>query len=111
MTTNDFRSAEDLHDQQIVEGLLTESGMDHPADTGELKLALMHIRSIAHGPQPTPRGEFAALLASLDAGPTAAREKAPSPASKTAPGNAARGWSSPPLRSPSPWEPARPPPP
>ncbi|GAC1370889.1 MAG: hypothetical protein NVSMB43_06440 [Pseudarthrobacter sp.] len=72
MTTNDFRSAEDLHDEQIVEGLLTESGMDHPADTGELKPALMHVRSIAHGPQPTPRGEFAALLARLDAGPTAA---------------------------------------
>ncbi len=72
MTTNDFRSAEDLQDQHIVEGLLAETGMDHPTASGLLKPALMDVRSIAHGPQPTPHGEFAALLASLDAGSTAA---------------------------------------
>lgn len=72
MTTSDFRSSEELHDQRIVEALLAESGMDHPADTGELEPALMRVRNIAHGRQPTPRGEFAALLARLDAGPTTA---------------------------------------
>ena len=72
MTTNDFRSADDLHDQRIVEDLLTETGMDHPSDAGGLKPALMHVRSITHGPQPTPRGELAVLLARLDTGPTPA---------------------------------------
>ncbi|OOP64922.1 hypothetical protein BMF89_01960 [Arthrobacter sp. SRS-W-1-2016] len=73
MTTNDFRSAEEVHDRQIVEDLLAETGMD-PADAGELKPALMHVRGVAHGPRPIPRGEFAALLASLDTGPTMAPE-------------------------------------
>ncbi|GAB3557573.1 hypothetical protein GCM10027405_02570 [Arthrobacter alkaliphilus] len=72
MTTSDFRGAEELHDQRIVEDLLTESGMDHPVHAGQLKPALMHVRRIAHGQQPTPRGEFAALLASLNTGPTTA---------------------------------------
>ena len=69
--TNDFRSAGNLHDEQIIEDLLAETGMNHPADTGQLKTALIHVRGLAHGPQPTPRGELAALLATLATGPTA----------------------------------------
>lgn len=69
--TNDFRSAGDLHDVQIIEDLLAETGMNHPADTGLLKPALIHVRGLAHGPQPIPRGELAALLATLATGPAA----------------------------------------
>lgn len=69
--TSDFRSAEDLHDEQIIEDLLAETGMNHLADTEQLKTALMHVRALAHGPQPKPRAELAALLGTLATGPAA----------------------------------------
>lgn len=68
MTANDYRSAGDLHDEEIVEALLAETRMNHPADTDLLQPALMNVRNIAHGPQPTPQGELADLLAALNAG-------------------------------------------
>ncbi|WP_370118501.1 hypothetical protein [Arthrobacter sp. MW3 TE3886] len=44
------------------------SGMNHPADVELLGPALMHVRSTAHGPQPTPSGELADLLAAVASG-------------------------------------------
>ncbi|MCU6479052.1 hypothetical protein [Arthrobacter sp. A2-55] len=62
MNTNNFHSTEDPHDKQIIENLLDTTGMNDPVDAELLTPALMHVRALAHGPQPTPHGELAALL-------------------------------------------------
>lgn len=63
MTINDSRSPEELHDNSIVENLLTETGMNGSADVGLLRPALLSVRELARGPQPVPGGQLAVLLA------------------------------------------------
>lgn len=74
MTTNDSRSPEASHDDTVIENLLTEAGINDPGDAGLLKPDLLSIRALARGPQPTPRGELAALLTGANTDTTAAQE-------------------------------------
>lgn len=68
--TNDFRSGVVFPDQQIVGVLLAETAMNRTSGSG-LKSALIHVRSLAQGPQLTPQGEPAAFLEPLTTGPEA----------------------------------------
>jgi hypothetical protein len=50
-----------LHDEQIVDQLLRETGKE---DAAELKAALLELRCLAGGPPPVPSATLAALMAS-----------------------------------------------
>jgi hypothetical protein len=50
-----------LHDEQIVDQLLRETGKE---DATELKAALLELRCLAGGPPPVPSATLAALMAS-----------------------------------------------
>ena len=48
-----------IHDEQLVDGMLSETG---ETDSAGLRLVLLELRSLANGPAPEPSAELAAFL-------------------------------------------------